>query len=110
MSGRIPAALQAIFMASNQGEEVHVPPPEADRVYTQSTGLHHDATAAARIPLALQAIFLAAQSGKTVDALPADRSASKTFIRRWRWQGQTDFSFAGDLPESYRNVRTHGTS
>lgn len=98
-------------MASNQGEEVHVPPPEADRVYTQSTGLHHRlGAAAARIPLALQAIFLAAQSGKTVDVPPADRSASKTFIRRWRWQGQTDFSFAGCLPESYRNVRTHGAT
>lgn len=34
-SPRIPAALQAVFMASNKGEEVYVPPTDhsANRVY-----------------------------------------------------------------------------
>ena len=35
LGGRIPASLQAIFMASNQGEEVYIPPADksAFKVY-----------------------------------------------------------------------------
>ena len=38
MGGRIPASLQAIFMASNKGEEVYVPPTDnsANRVYRRN--------------------------------------------------------------------------
>ena len=35
-ASRIPLALQKIFMASNQGEEVHDAPQEASRVYRRS--------------------------------------------------------------------------
>ena len=41
MVSRIPASLQAVFMASNQGQEVHVAPKDnsAYRVYRRQKGM-----------------------------------------------------------------------
>lgn len=97
--GRIPAALQAIFMASNRGEEVHDAPKEADRVYTAPQGKPN-----ARIPSSLQAIFMASNQGQEVHEPPADRSAVRVYRRIWRPRQRAQVSPWACLPSSYTDV------
>lgn len=104
--GRIPAALQAIFMASNRGEDVYVPPKEADKVYgTETPGQQAPNS---RIPFSLQKVFMASNQGKEVHVPPADRSAVKVYRRIWRRPQRTEMSsaFGSCLPTSYTHVST----
>ena len=96
---RIPAALQAIFMASNQGQEVHEAPKEADKVYTP------DGKPNPRIPFSLQAIFMASNQGQEVHEPPADRTAIKVYRRVWRKSRPQPSPWAC-LPANYTEVRS----
>jgi len=97
--GRIPAALQAIFMASNRGEEVHEAPKEADKVYAAPGGKPN-----ARIPFSLQAVFMASNQGQEVHVPPADRTAVKVYRRIWRPRQRTQVSPWACLPPSYTDT------
>ena len=59
MPSRIPAALQAVFMASNSGLEVDEAPKEADKVYGDTP----DKSPNTRIPIALQQVFTQSNQG-----------------------------------------------
>ena len=98
---RIPAALQAIFMASNQGQEVHEAPKEADKVYGSSTADRRPNT---RIPLSLQNVFVQSNQGFEVHEPPADKSANKVYRRIWRRQ-RAEVSPWACLPANYHEVR-----
>ena len=99
--GRIPAALQAIFMASNRGEEVHEAPKEADKVFNHTP----EGKLNTRIPFSLQAVFMASNQGQEVHVPPADRSAVKVYRRIWRPRQRNQVSPWACLPPSFTDVR-----
>ena len=98
LGGRIPASLQAIFMASNRGEEVYEAPKDAFKVFNTRNGEPNT-----RIPLSLQAVFVASNQGQEVHEPPSDRSAMRVYRRVWRRQ-RNEVSPWACLPRQYTQV------
>lgn len=77
---RVPEELQKVFIASNRGETVDVPP--RDGLAFKDLGRKSRPILKTRIPRELQAVFLASWRGEDVTAPPKDGLGFKEFQRK----------------------------